>query len=278
MSSTSRAPLLGIAIASTVVLGCSLTHDFEGLANGGGGASTTADASSGSTGDGASSSSGACVPTNTCASISPSFVGDDGCGVPLRCACDAGSVPDAATGQCVCSGATLASDAAHPTIASQINGHQPWSDAANITEGATGSATVLLADGQFSNHLQARGFDLGLPAGAKVRHIRASICERQTGSGVRDEHVRLLFGNQVDGQDAKRDQSWPTDGACVMRDYDWPVAPTTTPLDYDASVFAGSGFGIQLQITNSGPNDSTAHVAYVTLQVDYEPACTPHAI
>lgn len=287
-----------LAILAVGVGGCSLAHDFEGLASSestgtggvGGASSASIDASSASSGNGStglsasaagstvgSSSSGACVPTNSCATISPAYVGDDGCGNPLQCGCDQGSVPDAASGTCICTGQWIQSQGAHPQHASQIMGHQTWSTPDAITEGATGSASVALADNQFSNHLQARGFDLALPAGAKVRHITATVCERQTGSGVRDEHMRLLFDFQTDGGDAKRDQSWPTNGTCQPRDYEWPVAPNTTPLNYDASVFEGPGFGIQLQVSNSGPNASTAHVGYVTIRVDYEPACTPHA-
>lgn len=295
MRPPSRRSVGALAAVAIAGAGCSLAHDFEGLATeatsgagGAGGGPITTAHTSGASGSAAisasaaettvgSSSSGACVPSNSCATISPAYTGDDGCGTPLQCGCDQGSVPDPASGTCVCTGSTIASQGAHPQQANQINGHQVWSGANNITEGATGSASVSLNDGQLSNHLQARGFDLGLPVGATVRHIRATVCERQTGSGVRDEHVRLLFDNQTQGADAKRDQSWPMNGTCQPRDYDWPVAPNTTPLNYDASVFQGGGFGIQVQVSNSGPNASTAHVGYVTIHVDYEPACTPHA-
>ncbi len=284
------------AIAVVVASGCSLAHDFEDLATGGsGGMGSTALSGSAST-DAAStavgstttttdtvgsttvgSSSSGCTP-KTCAEISPVYaLADDGCGAPLACGCDQGSAPNPATGQCECSTALIASVTAYPSTASQITGHQPWSDKDNITIGMSGSAASQLNDGQVTNYLQARGYDLGLPAGARVKRIHVKICERQTGAGVKDEHVRLLFDLQATGQDAKRDQTWPGGTSCTARSYDWPVAPTTTLLDYDASVFKGTGFGVEIMAGNNGPNASTAHVGYMTMSVDYLPACTPHA-
>lgn len=284
------------AIAVVVGAGCSLAHDFEGLAETGEGgaggavptgtsaltasasqgatdaASTSADASSG-----VGSSSSGCTP-KTCAEISPIYaLPDNGCGAPLVCGCDQGSTPNPATGQCECSTALVASPVAYPSLASQITGHQPWSEKDNITVGMSGSAVSLLDDGQVTNYLQARGYDLKLPAGARVKRIHAKICERQTGGGVRDDHVRLLFNVQATGEDAKRDQTWPGGTSCTPRNYDWPVPPNTTLLDYDASVFQGTGFGIQIMARNNGPNASNAHVGYMTVSVDYVPACTAHA-
>lgn len=160
----------------------------------------------------------------------------------------------------------------YPGTGSEVdheNANRSWSGTGNITSDNDVYASVFTTestgDASYSEYLQATNFGFTIPGGATIVGIQVAIGRYASGGNIEDEHVRLITGGSMVGDDKQTDTYWPlSEGAANYGGASDDWGRLWTPAEVNAA-----DFGVRLAIDSDTASDRTSYVDYIRVSVTY---------
>jgi len=145
---------------------------------------------------------------------------------------------------------------------------EDWSDKEEIEHDDDVYATVVLAEGEFSEYLKAQDFDFDIPSGATVERIIVEIEKKSSGGNTEDEEVQMIDSDNSFCDDNPDTGTWPNNPSSQLRYFygdesDWASGcyGTATEMNH-----ADVGVGFKVE---QGIGENTISVDQIKMTIYY---------